>query len=162
MNTHTILKSLVVMVALSFTAIAKSDVVIDWNTAALDAIRANRTTPPEASRILAILHASIYDAVNGIARTHEPYFVKERGPTGASQEAAASAAAHKVLISLFPANAGTFDELHQRTLAGIRDGSNKRRGLEWGESVADQILLWRRGDGSNAMMAPPTGSGPGV
>ncbi len=51
---------------------ANADVVTDWNNAALDAIRAGNTAPPIASRSLAILHASIYDAVNGIARTHEP------------------------------------------------------------------------------------------
>jgi hypothetical protein len=51
---------------------ANADVVTDWNNAALDAIRADRTAPPIASRSLAILHASIYDAVNGIARSHEP------------------------------------------------------------------------------------------
>jgi hypothetical protein len=40
-------------------------VVTEWNNAALDAIRAGKTAPPVASRSLAILHASIYDAVNG-------------------------------------------------------------------------------------------------
>ena len=55
---------------------ANGDVVTDWNTAALNAIRAGSTAPPIASRSLAILHVSIYDAVNGIARTHEPYLVQ--------------------------------------------------------------------------------------
>src|SRR5207244_6299361 len=54
---------------------ANADVVTDWNNAALDAIRAGHTAPPIASRSLAILHASIYDAVNGIARTNQPYLV---------------------------------------------------------------------------------------
>ena len=53
----------------------RADVVTDWNNAALDAIRTGRTAPPIASRSLAILHAAIYDAVNGIARTHEEYLV---------------------------------------------------------------------------------------
>src|SRR5687768_10267514 len=57
-------------------SMAIADVVTDWNTAALNAIRANRTSPPEASRTLAILHVAIYDAINGIDRRHEPYFVR--------------------------------------------------------------------------------------
>ena len=61
--------------ASSIAVPARADVVTDWNNAALDAIRANNTAPPIASRSLAILHASIYDAVNGIARTNEPYLV---------------------------------------------------------------------------------------
>jgi len=41
---------------------ANADVVTDWNNAALDAIRVGHTAPPIASRSLAILHVSIYDA----------------------------------------------------------------------------------------------------
>ena len=65
---------------LTFGSTAYADVVTEWNTAALNAIRADRTPPPKASRALAILHASIYDAVNGIARTFEPYFVQSAVP----------------------------------------------------------------------------------
>jgi PAP2 superfamily len=155
------LRNLVVSVALSFASVAESDVVTDWNTAALDAIRSTRTAPPPASRALAILHISIYDAVNGIVRTHEAYFIKEKGPTNASEEAAASAAAHKVLTTLFPTQASTFAQLHEATLAEIRDNARKRRGLEWGESVAEKILAWRANDGSTAMVTPPGGSDPG-
>jgi hypothetical protein len=80
----------------------------------------------------------------------------------ASEEAAASAAGHKVLTTLFPTQASTLDQLHEAILAPIRDNARKRRGLEWGESVADQILLWRSKDRSNKMVTPPGGSGPGV
>ena len=59
---------------------AHADVVTDWNTAALESIRAERTPPPIASRVLAILHASMYDAVNGISRINEPYFVQSAVP----------------------------------------------------------------------------------
>ncbi len=76
---------------------ANADVVTDWNNAALDAIRADRTAPPIASRSLAILHASIYDAVNGIARTYEPYLVQSAVQASASREAAASAKLRQVL-----------------------------------------------------------------
>jgi PAP2 superfamily len=165
MKTQPILKTLGFFVALSIASVARGDVVTDWNTAALSAIRGNRsiptTPPPRASRALAILHASIFDAVNGIARSYKPYFVKERDPTNASQEAAASAAAHKVLVTLFPENAASFEKLHAATLAEIREGTQKRRGLEWGESVADQILLWRAEDGSSVPTAPPVSNEPG-
>ena len=73
-------RNLVVSVTLSVASLAAGDVVTVWNTVALNAIRASSTTPPQASRALAILHTSIYDAVNGIFRTHEPYFVKQKGP----------------------------------------------------------------------------------
>src|ERR1044071_6668627 len=114
---------------------ANADVVTDWNNAALDAIRTGRTAPPIASRSLAILNVSIYDAVNGIARTHERYLVPSVAPGNASRAAAASAAAHRALVNLFPANASSFDALHAAILAGIPDGPHKRVGIIWGEFV---------------------------
>ena len=140
---------------------AQADVVTDWNKAALDAIRADRTAPPMASRNLAILHAAIYDAVNGISRTHQAYFVDSAVAASASLAAAASAAAHTVLISLFPAHAADFDDLHTATLGAIPDGPQKDMGVKCGDAVAEQILAWRAGDGTDATVAPPEGSGPG-
>ena len=101
----------------------------DWNTAALNAIRRGKTPPPVASRALAILHASIYDAVNGISRTHEPYRVQSTVPSSASKEAAATAAAHQVLVALFPGDAGTFDALYAVTLATVPDGPHRKAGV---------------------------------
>ena len=141
---------------------ASADVVTDWNNAALDAIRADRTAPPIASRSLAIAHVAIYDAVNGIARTHEPYLVPSAVPASASREAAATAAAHQTLVSLFPTHTSTFDALHAAILAGIPNGPQKTNGITWGEFVASQILAARANDGSNAIVQPPGGSGPGV
>jgi hypothetical protein len=148
--------------ASSIGAPANGDVVTDWNTAALDAIRTGRTPPPIASRSLAILHVSIYDAVNGIARTNEPYLVQSSAPSSASREAAASAAAHKALVNLFPAAASSFDAVHTAIVAAIPNGPQKAAGIVWGEFVANQILAARANDGSDAIVPPPDGSGPGV
>src|SRR5438034_1433292 len=151
-----------VSTVLLISTLAHADVVTDWNNSALNAIRAGSTAPPIASRSLAILHASIYDAVNGIARTYEPYLVQSAVPAGASREAAASAAAHSALVNLFPAAAASFDALHAAILAGIPDGPHKAAGIVWGEFVANQILAARANDGSTAIVAPPGGSGPGM
>src|SRR5947209_603956 len=151
-----------VSTVLLISTLAHADVVTDWNNSALNAIRAGSTAPPIASRSLAILHASIYDAVNGIARTYEPYLVQSAVPAGASREAAASAAAHEALVNLFPAAASSFDALHAAILAGIPNGPQKVAGIVWGEFVANQILAARANDGWNATVLPPGGSGPGV
>jgi hypothetical protein len=55
-----------VLLTLGTALRASADVVTSWNSAALAAIRTTSTPPPVASRALAILHLSIYDAVNGI------------------------------------------------------------------------------------------------
>jgi len=152
----------VINLASSIGIPANGDVVTDWNDAALDAIRTGNTAPPVASRSLAILHVSIYDAVNGIARTYEPYLVQSEASSSASREAAASAAAHDALVNLFPANASTFDALHAAILTAIPNGPQKTAGIVWGEFVAGQILAARANDGWNATVPPPGGSGPGV
>lgn len=125
-------RTLVALVAaLSVTSVARADVVTVWNNAALDAIRADRTPPPQASRALAILHTSIYDAVNGISRTHEAYFVRSDVPASASKEAAASVAAHEVLVMLFAAHAATFDGPDATFLSAIANGPQKSNGIAW-------------------------------
>src|SRR5205814_8650712 len=116
------------------------DVATDWNNAALDAIRADRTVPPVASRSLAIAHAAIYDAVNGIARTHERYLVPSAVPTSASRVAAASAAAHQALLSLFPSHTSIFAGLHAGILAVIPNGPQETIGIAGGDFVAAQSL----------------------
>lgn len=162
MKTCTGLRLLFLVFGLSVTSAARADVVTVWSGAALDAIRADRTPPPQASRALAILHASIYDAVNGIARTHEAYFVRSDVPASASSAAAASVAAHEVLVTLFAAHAASFDRLNAAVLAAIANGPQKSNGMAWGESVARRILAWRANDGSDVTVVAPSGSGPGV
>jgi hypothetical protein len=141
--------------------IAHADVVIDWNNAALDAIRLDKTPPPKASRSLAILHASIYDAVNGIRRTHESYLVPSAVPASASVRAAAIAAGHKVLLAMYPASAQAFDSLYASSLAAVPRDQHKAMGIVWGEFVAEQILALRDTDGADATVLPPSASGPG-
>jgi PAP2 superfamily len=139
---------------LCFGSTADADVVTDWNSAALSAVRTNRTSPPLASRALAMLHVAIYDAVNGISRTHDSYRVVSAVRSSASEEAAASAAAQRILVALFPSSTALFTELHARILVGIPEGQRRDAGLAWGESVAAAILAWRSTDNWDVMVPP--------
>ncbi len=142
--------------------VARADVVTDWNTLALNAIRADKTAPPVASRALAMMHAAVYDAVNGIRRTHQPYLTGGMVPASASVEAAAATAAHRVLVNLYPQLRTNLDAALVTSLAAVRNGPQKSAGRVWGEYVADRILAERAQDGSTNSVAPPGGSGPGV
>jgi hypothetical protein len=130
----------------------RADVVTDWNEAALNAIRASNTPPPAASRTLAILHTAIYDAVNGILRTHTPYLVTGQVPASTSPEAAAAAAAHYVLGSLYPSLQAGFDATYIHALANIKDGPQKASGIAWGAFVASLLLNVRSTDGSGTLI----------
>src|SRR5262249_3154231 len=146
---YPIAKALLVTAAFSGNSLASADVVTAWNAAALRVIRADNTAPPVASRALAILHVSIYDAVNGIDRAYAPYFVQSAGPASASRQAAASAAAHDALVAMFPTHATSFDVLDTAILAAIPDSPQKSAGVAWGEVVARQILVRRASDGAD-------------
>jgi len=95
------------------------DMVLKWNDVALQAIRAERSPPPIAARALAIMHISVYDAVMAIERTHQPYMVEASTMPGASTEAAAAAAAHRALISLYPKQREYFDLVLARCWADM-------------------------------------------
>ena len=129
---------------------AHGDVVTDWNETALLAIKTDRTAPPKAARALAMMHAAICDAVNGITQTHEPYFVRVKAGDGASPETAASVAARLVLLRLFPTQQAAFDATYNKVMRAIPQGEGKRASLDWVEHVAQTLLADRAKDGSQA------------
>jgi hypothetical protein len=109
------------------------------------------------------MHAAIYDAVNAIDRTHQPYLIRLASLSrSASQDAAAVAAAHRVLLALYPAFKTALDLELQQSLAQIPDGEDKVKGTRIGQTVADSILALRSNDGSNANPIPYVfGTAPG-
>ena len=147
---------------LGLAAPIRADVVLDWNKVALNAIRVDKTSPPKASRALAIVHVAMYDAINSASGgVYEPYLVQPvQFFAPVSVEAAAAAAAHATLVDLFPAQKATFDAALATSLAAIPNGPEKTSGIEWGESVAEQILAARHEDGSGTTVAyeAPTGA----
>jgi len=139
--------------------------VVQWNRALLVIVRTPgaQSATVHPTRSFAIMHAAIYDAVNAIDRKHRPYLVRLSGvPRDASQEAAAAAAAHEVLVALYPAFKTMLDAQLQQSLAQIPDGNGKAEGILIGQSVADRILAARSNDGSNAPPIPYVfGTAPG-
>ena len=139
--------------------------VVQWNRILLVIVRTPGAQPVtvHSTRSFAILHAAIYDAVNAIDRRHKPYLVTvPQVSPSASQEAAAAAAAHEVLVELYPAFKTTLDGELQQSLAQIADGKDKTDGIAAGLAVADRILALRSNDGSNAQPIPYVfGTAPG-
>ena len=105
--------------------------VVQWNRTLLIIVRTPGAQPATVhpTRSFAIMHAAIYDAVNTIDRTHRPYLVQLSGVSRhASLDAAAAAAAHEVLVNLYPKFRATFDVQFQQSLAQITDGDGKAEG----------------------------------
>jgi len=139
--------------------------VVQWNRTLLAIVRTPKAQPatvhPTCS--FAIMHAAIYDAVNAIDQEHSPYVVRLTSVSQrASQDAAASAAAHDVLVALYPSFEAALDADLQEALAQIADGSDVGEGVRIGQTVAARILALRRDDGSSAPPIPYTfGNNPG-
>jgi hypothetical protein len=142
-----------------------TDPVIQWNRSLLTIVRTPGAQPAtiHPTRSFAILHAAIYDAVNAIDQTHESYAVRFSGVSRqASQPAAADAAAHDVLVALYPPLTSTLDATLQQSLTLVPDGVAKREGIRIGQTAAQAILSLRRNDGANQVPIPYVfGTAPG-
>ncbi len=156
--------SLVVCGCLSWAGPACADMVLDWNGHATNAIVVVAGLTPARSPIrLALVHTAIHDAVNAIAGyPFHPYRVTPDVETPASPEAATAAAAHDVLVALFPAQQADLDVKYAASLATIPDGPAKTNGVSVGQQTAAGILALRANDGRDAVVPYTPGSGPGV
>lgn len=152
------------LAALALAASAVADSILDYNEEMLNAIRLSRTPPPQASYALAIYHASIYDAVNGLNPTHHSYAAHPAAPAGANPEAAAAEAAKTAFLAFMgkKANPQPFLKAYKAKLAAIPDGKAKADGIAWGKQVASDILALRENDGRMDKVESTIGETPGV
>ena len=139
--------------------------VVDWNRTLLMIVRTPKAQPASVhpTRSFALMHAAIYDAVNAIDQHHQPYVVRLTNvPRDASQDAAAAAAAHDVLVALYPGFSATLDAKLQDFLAHLSDHSDWAEGVHIGQMVAAGLLALRANDGSSAPPLPYAfGANPG-
>jgi len=95
-----------------------------------------------------IVHLAVFEAVNAIEGGYKSYAGLGPVRLGASLTAAVSQAAHDTLATLFPSQAGRFDEVLVDDLDGIPEGRLKVNGIALGKRAASAILAARANDGS--------------
>ena len=141
-----------------------TDMVLDWNAHAANAIVGVAGLRPERGLIrLAMVQVAIYDAVNAIdGYPFQAYGVSPNVISPASPQAATAAAAHDVLVALFPAQQADLETKYLASLATITDGPAKINGISVGQQTAAGILALRANDGRDAVVPYTPGSGPGV
>jgi hypothetical protein len=141
---------------------AKADVIMDWNAKA-DAIGIEKQLVNSAnSRNQAMLHVAMFEAVNAIDKRYTPYKLNLTADRGTSREAAASSAAHDVLVALYPDQKPDLDTALATSLSAIADGDAKSRGVELGKKAAADIIALRANDGSNTPESYRPATSPGV
>ena len=125
-----------------------------WNRVATDAALAAQIDPLNESRIFAMVHASIHDALNAIERRYESYRTgASAAEPGVSPDAAVAGAAHTALVALIPARRASFDA----ALGEVED----RRGFRVGRQAAERVLAARHDDGAARNIKYIPGAKPG-
>jgi hypothetical protein len=136
---------------------ASADTVLDWYWYAgqeLNRAAQMRNQPPRARLEMAKVQGAVYDAVNAIAGTNEPYLVAPAAEPWYSQDAAAASAAYRVLIDLLPERQPALELLYEQSLAAVPDGPAKAGGVRVGEEAAEAMLAARVGDGTDGPREP--------
>lgn len=154
--------------------------VVVWNAnageAAIAACIAPVDNPLHESRMYAMAHLAVHDALNAIDSRSAPYHWDGQAARGASPEAAVAAAAHDVLVSeitalpepfgppCIDAGVASVKAAYAEALAGIPDGAAEARGVAVGQQAAVDIIALRAGDGSDLVLLDfgyPQGTEPG-
>jgi len=139
------------------------NVVVQWNEIASTTIITNGKANPASSSVwFAYVHLAAFDAVNAIDHRFEPYLFTTDAPKGTNKDAAAVAAAHRILVNYFPAQQASLDAQFASSLAAIPDtAANILAGVHVGEASAQALVAARANDGllANIPYTPPVGPG---
>jgi len=149
-------------ITMAAPAACAGDVVTEWNQKAGAAVVEAKLYPFAGGRAMSMVHVAMFDAINSIEVRYSPYKVKVAAPAGSSAEAAGVAAAHAVLVKIFPEQKVPFDAAYAASLAQIPEGRGKTAGIGVGEEVAGKILALRAADGSDAPNTYRPITAPGV
>jgi hypothetical protein len=139
---------------------AASEPLAQWNVIAVDAARSQ--PPVVQTRTLALVHAAMFDAANGVDRRFTPHLVDRRPPGPASGPAAAAAAACAVLEGLFPERRAALTEALAASTAPLPAGAEREGGVAFGRLVGAAVLARRAADGASATRSYQPGSGIGT
>ncbi|HJT80362.1 MAG TPA: vanadium-dependent haloperoxidase [Chthoniobacterales bacterium] len=145
------------------------DPVRTWNEQAITTVRAKNAIDAAAARLYAMVNIAMYDAVNGIESRHKGKDNRASAlvsPNGAPSDgdiyAAAVAAAHAVLVGVYPDRSPIYDMQRDNDLAALGSNNRVAKGEAWGANVGAQVVAARANDGSSPPEPPqPPGSGKG-
>lgn len=104
--------------------------------------------PPIISRLFSIYHVTMHDALNSVVPIYATY-APQQVDNAADANATMIQAVYEVLGVLGPANGPhktSIDSLYQMTMASIKNGEKKDRGIALGKKVAANVLAKRSGD----------------
>jgi hypothetical protein len=138
------------------------DQVLAWNQHAYDELIGVKAQAPVVAVLhLAMVHGAVYDAVNAIDGGYEPYLGAPDAEDTFSVDAAAAAAAYRVLLNVIPDREPQLTAYYTDSLALIPDGAAEDGGVTTGEAAAAAMIAARTGDGRFGDPFFTEGTGPG-
>ena len=163
-----ILLAAVSQVVLHSAFAAEGDAVIKWNAnAGTTAIKAcmnadSDNDPFHESRMYAMMHIAIHDALNAIDRRYQPYVYDTKAALGTSPDAAIAATARDVLdkgiaelsayifkVDCINAGRANVEAAYKAAIGAISDTPAKKQGIALGREAAAAIIAKRAGDNSD-------------
>jgi hypothetical protein len=133
------------------------DPVLYWNQVLSTGLAGS---PTVTSRGFAMVGVALHDSVNATLGNPDYSYLKGVATPGGDTRAAASVAAHTLLVQLNPAKQAEFDAALAASLALVPDGAAKTNGIATGLAIGQATLAARTGDGSAlAAGAPYTPTG---
>jgi hypothetical protein len=138
--------------AMTNGTLVAQDMITVWNLVALEMVKTNQQMSPVVSRTLAMVHGAMFDAVNSISGTYNPYRELVRPGFVCSPEAGAAAAAHTVLSGIYTGQVAYLDQALANALASVADGLAKTNGMALGMGIGQKMLEWRADDMMTMMM----------
>lgn len=149
-------------VVVASTGAALADVVSDWNVIAFDTMKAANMGGAPATRLLAIMHVAMADAVNTVQNQHVRLIHRAPLQPSASPDAAAASAARAVLVALLPAQKAKVDEAYAAGVAALPAGAARDAGAAIGNDAAAAVLADRANDNSSVPDTYRPVTAPGV
>jgi len=129
---------------------ASADVITEWNEKAVAAGYTTNQGPPVHGRVVAMVHLAMFEALNSIEPRYRPYRARLPAEPGASRDAAGAAAAHYLLVRIYPGQAKELDKALQASLAAVTDETSKAKGIRLGGQAGAAMLAERSKDGVGA------------
>ena len=130
---------------------ADANVINDWNATAVNVIVTDAATgAAEAILYLGFVQAAVYNAVVGITRRYDLYKSNARPGPMASPQAAAAAAAHRVLMTYFghvPAAVTRLTEAYAASIGAGPNDPSTTQGIQYGRQTAERFIALRAEDG---------------
>ena len=142
-------------------AIAPASVALDWNTAAVTAVRTaqvpNETATgmrglyqTEGMLYMGYVQAAVYDAATKIGHRYEPYHHFNAPAGNASLAAAVIAAAYNTLVYYLGDPSGALAAKYAASIGALQTDATTQRGIAVGQAAAADIEALRANDGRNA------------